>query len=383
MNGAPIMKDTTTLRVPALKIKQGHNRYLYSLAINGKVISQVASISRISRKDNEIKGYQRPEVQSHIKEIQRYIESNNPLIPNPIIIAFNDSVSFEAFDGSDHFGHLSIPLNLDGNKPGFIVDGQQRTAALREADIDNFLMPVSAFITQTDEEQREQFMLVNATKPLPKTLLNELTPYTVGRLPSELQAKKFASYLNLCMNYEDGPLKGRIKTATNPIGTIADTSIIKMIDASLKEGALYRFRDHKTGDGDAKAMLNLLNNFWTAVKEVFNDDWDKKPRHSRLLHGVGVLSLGSLMDHMDEQHLAYKGATNDWNPIPSIDFYIEELNVIKDKCHWSDGLWEFGIDLDGIAITRKWNQLQNVSKDIVILSDYLISVYNAGVSKLQ
>ena len=92
-------------------------------------------------------------------------------------------------------------------------------------------MPVSAFITKTDEEQREQFMLVNSTKPLPKSLLNELSPYTNGRLPSELQAKKFASYLTLCMNFEDGPLNGRIKTATNPSGTIADTSIIKMIDA--------------------------------------------------------------------------------------------------------------------------------------------------------
>ncbi|OEC45837.1 DGQHR domain-containing protein DpdB [Aeromonas sp. DNP9] len=370
------MTQKAALRVPALKIKQGNNRCLYSLAINGKLIPEVASISRISRNNRELKGYQRPEVQSHIKEIQRYIESNNPLIPNPIIIAFNDSVKFEATDGSDCFGFLHIPLNVDGLKPGFIVDGQQRTAALREADVDDFVMPVSAFITKTDEEQREQFMLVNSTKPLPKSLLNELSPYTNGRLPSDLQAKKFASYLTLCLNFEDGPLNGRIKTATNPSGTIADTSIIKMVDASLKEGALYRFRDHQNGTGDPEMMLSLLNNFWEAVKIVFNEDWDKKPRHSRLLHGVGILSLGSFMDHIDEQHMLFKTIEKEWTPVPTIDFYIEQLNFIKHFCHWGHGLWEFGMDSDGIAITRKWNQLQNVQKDIVLVSDYLITAYD-------
>ncbi|MBB6055490.1 DGQHR domain-containing protein DpdB [Tolumonas osonensis] len=363
------------LCVPALKIKQGEGRDIFSLAVDGKKISQIASISRINRENDELKGYQRPEVLSHIKEIQRYIESSNPIIPNPIIIAFDESVSFEPIDESSSFGYLKIPLFSDGKKAGFIVDGQQRTAALRDADVENFMMPVSAFIAHTDEEQREQFMLVNSTKPLPKTLLNELAPYTLGRLPSDLQAKKFPSMLTLSMNFQDGPLKGLIKTATNPSGVIADTSIIKMIDASLREGALYRFRDSKTGTGDSISMLQLLNNFWTAVHHVFDEDWNKKPRYSRLLHGVGIMSLGSLMDHIDAQHMLFENL-EDWNPIPTVEFYIEELKFIKDKCHWSSGAWDFGVDIDGISITRKWNQLQNVSKDIYLLSDYIVKTYD-------
>ncbi|MDI5166126.1 nicotinate-nucleotide--dimethylbenzimidazole phosphoribosyltransferase, partial [Salmonella enterica subsp. enterica serovar Montevideo] len=43
-------------------------------------------------------------------------------------------------------------LNANFEKPGFIVDGQQRTAALREADINSFMMPVSAFIANDAEE---------------------------------------------------------------------------------------------------------------------------------------------------------------------------------------------------------------------------------------
>ncbi|HBS4760431.1 DGQHR domain-containing protein DpdB, partial [Klebsiella pneumoniae] len=360
-------------RVPALRIRQGEKRQLYSLAIEGKQISKIAAISRIRRGDENLVGYQRPEVRSHIKEIQRYIESANPMIPNPVIIAFDQRVRFEPLLENSDMGHLVIPYSEEANfdKPGFIVDGQQRTAALREADINSFMMPVSAFIANDAEEQREQFMLVNSTKPLPKTLLYELAPHTHGRLPSDLQLRKFPSLLTQRLNFGEGPLAGRIKTATNPDGVIADNSMIKMIDSSLREGALYRFRDSATGLGDEAKMVKLLNNFWSAVETVFTDDWDKKPRYSRLLHGVGILALGSLMDEIDQVHQEYKGEPG-WTEIPSYSRFVEELNRIKPLCAWSSGVWNLGTDIDGHPIVRKWNEVQNLSKDISLVTDYLV-----------
>ncbi|ADN77433.1 DGQHR domain protein [Ferrimonas balearica DSM 9799] len=370
------MSDSVNqIRVPALRIKQGPGRLLFSLAIEGKKITDIASISRIKRGDEELKGYQRPEVQNHIREIQRYIESENPMIPNPVIIAFDERVRFEPFsDADDSIGHLVIPHSSDDDfeKPGFIVDGQQRTAALRDAEVESFTMPVSAFIATNDAEQREQFMLVNSTKPLPKTLLHELAPHTEGRLPSDLQAKKFPSLLTQRLNFGDGPLKGRIKTATNPAGVIADTSLLKMIDGSLREGALYHFRDPETGMGDETKMVQMLNNFWSAVKVVFADEWDLPPRQSRLLHGVGVLSLGALMDEIYEAHHGY---TQGWDGVPTVEMFADELKAIKPKCFWSKGVWNFGTDVDGIQIVRKWNELQNLSKDIALVTDYLVSAY--------
>jgi len=187
-------------RVPALRIRQGEARQLYSLAIEGKDINKIAAISRIRRDEDSLIGYQRPEVRNHIREIQRYIESSNAMIPNPVIIAFDKRVRFEPLDAEGNMGYLVIPQSDDADfiKPGFIVDGQQRTAALRDAKIDSFMMPVSAFIAADDEEHREQFMLVNSTKPLPKTLLYELAPHTHGRLPSDLQLRKSITY-NVCV----------------------------------------------------------------------------------------------------------------------------------------------------------------------------------------
>ncbi|GAA5213730.1 DGQHR domain-containing protein DpdB [Corallincola platygyrae] len=365
------------IKLPALKIKQGNQRQLFSIAVDGKQISQVAAISRIGREDENLSGYQRPEVQNHIREIQAYIESENPMIPNPIIIAFDSRVSFEPLAGNQEMGHLLIPVSDEEGfeKPGFIVDGQQRTAALREAEVDNFVMPVSAFIADSEADQREQFMLVNSTKPLPKALLYELAPHTDGRLPTDLQLRKFPSKITQRLNYEPGPLYKLIKTATNPDGWIADNSIIKLVDSSLRDGALYNFRDPDTGEGNEDLILETLNNFWTAVQAVFPEAWDT-PKKSRLLHGAGVAALGSLMDTLHDEYLfKHRDEENLEELVTSVKYFQHELEVIQEACAWTKGVWRFGTDVEGVSINRKWNEVQNVSRDIVLLTDFLQSVY--------
>ena len=126
-------------------------------------------------------------------------------------------------------------------------------------------------------------------------------------------------------------------------------------------------------------MVKLLNNFWSAVETVFTDDWDKKPRYSRLLHGVGILALGSLMDEIDQVHQDYKGEPG-WTEIPSYTRFVEELNRIKPLCAWSGGVWNFGTDIDGQPIVHKWNELQNLSKDISLVTDFLVMNYIKAVN---
>jgi DNA sulfur modification protein DndB len=375
------------LKLPALAIQQGKTRRLYSLAVPGKQISRIASITRIKRRSNELTGYQRPEVSKHIKEIQRYIESANPMIPNPVIIAFDKRVFFEPHDNSENFGYLIIPVSDEDTfeKPGFIVDGQQRTAALRETYVEDFTMPVSAFIAESDAEQREQFMLVNSTKPLPKSLLYELAPHTDGRLPSDLQQRKFPSKILQVLNFEEGPLKGRIKTATNQVGkgqaeamkgAIADNSILKLIDGSMRDGALHRFRDAGTGEGDVNQIVQTLNNFWTAVSEIFPEDWKLPPKKSRLLHGAGITALGSLMDEIDARFQSILGKeARSVNAVTPSFFFKDELESIKPYCCWSKGTWLLGKDSLGEDITRRWDEIQNLSRDINLLTDYLLRLY--------
>ena len=65
----------------------------------------------------EIDGYQRPEALAHIRAIQRYMESEDPLLPNALVVAFDKRVKFEPVDKrptrTGAFGDLVIPIDPD------------------------------------------------------------------------------------------------------------------------------------------------------------------------------------------------------------------------------------------------------------------------------
>lgn len=361
-----------TLELPALEISQGPKRRIYLFGVDGKRLEEFATVSRVRRhKGAKVEGYQRPEVIAHIAEIRRYLESDNPLVPNALVVAFDDRVHFTpSMDvaGTEYSvpGVLSIPIDADladADKPGWIVDGQQRTAAIREARVDSFPVSVVGFIADGAEEQRAQFILVNATKPLPKSLIYELLPGTEGSLPTHLQRKRVPARLIERLNHdEDSPLYGMIQTPTTPDGVIKDNSILRAVDNNITDGALYRWRDPATGEGDLDGMLSVLAPFWTAVSLVFPEAWNKPPRKSRLMHGAGVISMSFVMDAIADPVLDDR--------LPTVEDFVRGLKVIEPVCRWTEGTWEFGDN-----VRRKWNEIQNVPRDVQMLTSYLLFEY--------
>ena len=94
------MNETQFLELPAIAIRQGGKREIYAFAVDGKRLHDFAQISRLSRDDDEsIAGYQRPEVLSHIAEIRNYLESEAPMLPNAIVVAFDSRVEFKPLGG--------------------------------------------------------------------------------------------------------------------------------------------------------------------------------------------------------------------------------------------------------------------------------------------
>jgi DGQHR domain-containing protein len=367
-----------TLIVPALEIEQAPGRRLFSFAVDGKQLPSFAAISRVKRDAaHELAGYQRAESLSHIRTIQKYLESADAILPNALVVAFDSRVRFQSDAGGNNgngvasSGHLVIPVDesqAEHEKPGWIVDGQQRCAAIRDADVEHFPVYVTAFITDSVAEQRSQFILVNSTKPLPKGLIHELLPSTpAADLPALLLKRRYPAQLLDRLNYEsDSPFFRRIRTPTTAEGTIKDNSILKMLAMSIEDGALYQWFDPESGTGDTDAMLALLKNYWHAVADVFPGAWESAPRRSRLVHGVGILALGSLMDEISYE-LREEG-------IPSRRLFGEHVALIANDCHWTSGSWPLARD-----DVRRWNELQNTPRDIRSLSDYIVRSYRRKV----
>lgn len=363
------------VRLPAIEIRQTRRRRLYAFAIDGKFLHRFAAISRVKRDhDTSLRGYQRPEVLSHIAGIRSYLESADPLLPNALVVAFDRRVRFVPtgqLDGVSRSrpGVLVIPIDdrwSDLEKPGWIVDGQQRAAAVREAMIPRFPVCVTAFITDDQEEQRAQFILVNSTKPLPKGLIYELLPATNAVLPRQYRLRRVPAKLAERLNHdEDSPLRRLVQTPTTPEGVIKDNSLLRVIENSLSDGALYHLRSPVTGTGDEGHMVRVLKDFWTAVSHAFPDAWGLPPRRSRLMHGVGVISMGFLMDAIAERHLPDR--------FPSVQEYIADLRSLAPVCRWTSGNWDFDPP-------RRWNEVQNIPRDIQLISDYLLGHFDRRVT---
>jgi DGQHR domain-containing protein len=364
------------LEIPAIRYRQGKGQYLYSFVIDGKAIPQFANIVRIGRdseETNELFGYQRPEVYSHIKEIRKYLESDNPLMPNALVIAFDKKVKFRAFKNdvstntNCQVGEIQLPCTSDEKKKiGWIVDGQQRTAAIREAALKSFPIAVVGF--QADEQkQREQFILVNSTKPLPKDLIYELLPSTETQLAQVLEKRKLPALLSNELNFpadfdiEHCPFAARIKTPTNPSGTISYNSVLKVLEHSLSDGILMRYVATNDGHPDIPGMVQILNNYWGAVSSIFAHAWSLPPSKSRLTHGAGMVAMGFLMDTIYERH--------DGDIHLKRETIQNELSRLANKCAWTEGSWSFGDQ------PRAWNDIQNLPKDIELLTNHIVSMY--------
>jgi DGQHR domain-containing protein len=367
------VKATITRR--ALRIDQytGHPLFLFTLT--GEEILQIADISRVSRShSSRLIGYQRPEVRRHIQDIVTYLDGEEVLFPNSIIIALSSSCRFtksrgpNVTDGFSTAGTLEIPIpGPNDSKPGWIVDGQQRVIALSHARRKDLGVPVNAFVADGVDLQRDQFLRVNNTKPLPRGLVTELLPEVAIEISPRLSATKIPSELATLLNQEDeSPFKGLIRRASTPKedrknAVITDTSIVKMLQDSISSasGALFPYRNIATGETDFEGIWRVLLTFWTAVRDTFPDAWDRPPQQSRLMHGVGIRAMGRLMDKIM--------SSVDPRKKDAATLIKKELALIAPYCRWTDGEWE--------AINARWNDLENTPKDIKVLSNYLIRTY--------
>lgn len=352
----------STVRYPALKIQQG-DKTIYTFKANGKHVLDFASISRIKRmEDGTLEGYQRITVSKHVEEISNYLDSDNAILTNSIVICFDSNVTFSPVDEANGFGYLNIPVSEEKN--GWIVDGQQRVTALSKITKENFEVVINAFITNDAHEQKEQFILVNNTKPLPKSLIYELIPDVAVEVPKSLAEKRIPMLLIQELNSrKDSPFYQKIKTHTYPEGIIKDNTLIKAFNHSLQDGVLFNYTANIiTGnvEEDIEGMISILYAYWGAVAQVFKDDWKLDPKKTRLTHGAGIIGLSFVMEE-----LIHKIGEKDLYITQDFLPYIESLGK---KCSWSSGKWDFGNDN-----IREALDIQNVNKDISMLTHYLMS----------
>lgn len=366
--------QTSILTVRALRTQQADGIDIYSFFAPGADLLRIAEISRIHRNsDGSLQGFQRKQIRNHVRSIVEFLDQGSVLFPNAIILAISPRAIFtqsrgskpEGDVGASQSGTLRIPIPQDGSKEAWIVDGQQRSLALAEARDRSFPVPVVAFVSEDLAVHREQFILVNKARPLPPRLINELLPEVDVALPRDLAPRRIPSAIvNLLTTAPDSPFRGLVSRVSddNVRAVIVDTALVKMVRNSIGSplGALAPYKASSSQEADTAAMVRLLTAFWSAAADVFPDAWGKPPTKSRLMHSAGIEAMGYLMDRV----MARSPANGDARRHAQ-----ETLQRIAPYCCWTNGRWP---DID-----REWNDIQNNSRDIRLLSDQLARLDHA------
>lgn len=341
----------TTYDFHAVRAKQADGHDIFSFAATPEQVLAFSEIERVGRQNNgELKGFQRHQIASHIKEIRDYLGRKDAILPNAVIVAFVDGVTLE--DSKN--GVLKVVIDASKSKPGFVVDGQQRLTALSGIKKPGFQVFVSALICKDYNELRQQFILINNTRPLPKTLIYELLPNVEG-LPQRFTSKRFAAQIVNRLNFSpNSALLGQIRQHTNPQGTISDTAMQKFVMNSASNGAIREFI--KFEDFEDRSY-HIINEFFEAIKFVFGPEWvGMSPLTSRLRHGAGIVAMGFVMESLYSSDDA-----------TTRDGFIPGLELLKPYTAWTSGQWEMK---DGSL--RPWNKIQNTPTDVTELIDSLL-----------
>src|SRR5688500_336524 len=112
------MSRRESLVVRAIRASLGEGAEVYAFFLRGSDVTRVADISRISRDEAGLKGFQRKEIRTHVNSIVEFLDSGPVLFPNAIILALSPEVDFVSARGRKpdnlvevaEAGTLTIPV---------------------------------------------------------------------------------------------------------------------------------------------------------------------------------------------------------------------------------------------------------------------------------
>lgn len=366
--------STSPLTIRALRSRQA-GLPIYTFFLPGSKVLEIADICRLTRSADGLDGFQRDAIQKHIGAMVEYLHSGDVLFPNAILLALSPRATFTRSRGPEpeglikagDAGILKLPRPSDGSKCAWIVDGQQRSSALARAEA-NLPVPVVAFVSDDLQVHREQFILVNKARPLPKRLVDELLPEVdAAHLPADMAMRQIPSALVGRLDADPiSPFYGLIRrttTAKDVRRVVTDSALVRTLQRQINQplGALATFRSVDGDSTNPAAMYEAIVGFWAAVKAAFPEAWGLPPEQSRLMHSAGIEAMGALMDHLMPRAGQHE---QPWQ-------YVEQaLKAIAPTCAWTAGAWS--------DLKCPWNAIESTPKGIRLLTDQLIRLVQAS-----
>lgn len=267
----------------------------------------------VYRKEMNQKGYQRILKKPHFEQIKKYLNNPKNVIPNSVVIAFNDELDIGGEVGAGAFlkdvrtenpvnpegqiddetemgvGRIQIRVHPDcdtdevldevkvsDKRSAYIIDGQHRISGGSASSEDTYF-PVTAFVGGTKEDQAFHFIVINRkAQKVSKHDIDAVIPKSIyeslqERLANASINNSDADVVYALDNLDDSPFKGKILWANNmdKNAPINKGAIDKLIVASrrLPQEMLDQFADD---------IYEVIRTIWTGVNKHLGSLWTNK-----------------------------------------------------------------------------------------------------------
>ena len=315
----------TTLKV--LKVSQSIGDFFIG-AIDSRDLLEIATVEvrRFESGDpGSIDGIQRELSKSRLKELSQYVNLDYATFPTSVILAIDErcvrisqatncpglyELEVVPFHGGED--ENSIPIG----ETAFVIDGQHRLAGLRNRDPNRgpFEVNVSIFVGADIADQAEIFSRVN----LAQTRVNKSLTYDLLDYAKEKSPQKVAHDVVVALNADSqGPFYKKIKrlgVRTPGVAgeTLAQATVVNGLLRHLprnqeKERSKSLFGLSRRAEpneswqdrifvnfyrnDDVTSIFLVVSNYFDAVKEKWNDTWERPLEGQILARTTGYNAL--------------------------------------------------------------------------------------------
>lgn len=313
---------TTTIKVPCLLVTQSIGSFYLGKLTAGQLLKYV-SILRRGLTAEEQRNVQRKLNDRRQREIAEYILTDpDATFPTSIIVSVHeDAVTFDETNSQ-------LVFEFE-DKLGEVLDGQHRLEGLalaaEEGDTErvmSFELPVVFMINLEPDDKAYVFSIINSKQTqVPSSLIFDLFGLQTSRSPS-----KTCHWVAQTLNSKEGsPFYRGVKMLGNKHfaseiltqGAFAKY-LLKLISKTPDEDArLEKARKPLAHDdslpfrqfylkGEDSVIAKIVENYFSAVAEVFPREWDKQPKDFLLRKTAGYSALITVLHSIWQSDIARK-----------------------------------------------------------------------------
>ncbi len=239
-------------------------------------------------------GYQRRPYEYRFKDIARYVERQEGLLPTAILINIRDQATFEPDGDERGEGPVTGRLRIPDDAPFWVVDGQHRVYGLREAAerlksanadaVLDYDVPVVFTAGFSKIEEMRLFDIVNSkAKSVPTDLAATLLLRAIRKEGRDFfrsekggdkaLRKAVGAQVALHLNSAPGPWQGKIRLpneiAVRKAKPLQVNAIASSLEPALRDPYVKTFYTSDAEmDREWPTICGLIHTFWDALAKM-------------------------------------------------------------------------------------------------------------------